>query len=134
MKKNQGFTLIELMIVVAIIGILTAIAAPSYTEYLREAGRRDAMVGLSTIADRQERYYLQNNTYTTALTDLNASSTSDEGLYTLKVTSADASGFVVSATAITTKSQANDTGCTTMTLSSTGVKTPNGPAPAEECW
>jgi len=134
MRKNQGFTLIELMIVVAIIGILTAIAAPSYTSYLREAGRRDAMVGLTTIADRQERYYLQNNTYTTALADLNASSISEQGLYTFKVTSADASGFEVSATAIATEAQAKDTGCTTMTLSSTGLKTPNGPAPAKECW
>lgn len=134
MRKNQGFTLIELMIVVAIIGILTAIAAPSYTEYLREAGRRDAMVGLQTIADRQERYYLQNNTYTTVLTDLNASSTSDQGLYTFKMTSADASGFEISAAAIASEAQINDTGCTTMTLSSTGVKTPDGPAPAKECW
>lgn len=138
MKKYNGFTLIELMIVVAIIGIISAIAYPSYDSYMKKSKRADAKVGLSKIADKQERFYLQNNTYTTsfAAAGLNTSNISEEGYYTFSITSANLiSGFVATATAIAGKSQANDTGCTVMTLSSTGLKTPNGvPAGTKDCW
>lgn len=135
MKKQNGFTLIELMIVVAIIGILSAIAYPSYQSYMKKSARADAKVGLSKLADKQERFYLQNNTYTATIADLNTSTTSEEGYYTFTITSDDLlSGFIITATAVTGKSQANDTGCTVMTLSSTSAKTPNGPAPIKDCW
>lgn len=128
--------MIELMIVVAIIGVLSAIGYPGYVDYVKKAGRSDAYVGMTKIADKQERYYLQNNTYTTTLADLNANSASEEGYYTFAVTSADlVSGFTVTATAVTGGAQATDTGCTTMTLTSTGVKEPNGnPSTEEDCW
>ncbi|MDT8451239.1 MAG: type IV pilin protein [Gammaproteobacteria bacterium] len=131
MKKHTGFTLIELMIVVAIIGIMSAIAYPSYTSYMKKSARADAKVGLAKLADKQERYYLQNNTYTTsfASTGLNTSSVSQEGYYNFTITSADpVSGFLLTATAVAGKSQANDAGCDVLTLSSTGVKTPG------DCW
>lgn len=138
MKKYNGFTLIELMIVVAIIGVLSAIAYPSYDSYMKKSRRADAKVGLSKLADKQERYYLQNDTYTNsfAATGLNTSSTSEEGYYTFSITSSDlVSGFTLTATAIATEAQANDTGCTVMTLSSTGAKEPNGnPATEKDCW
>ncbi len=131
MKKNTGFTLIELMIVVAIIGIMSAIAYPSYTSYMKKSARADAKVGLVKLADKQERYYLKNDSYTTsfASTGLNTSSVSQEGYYNFTITSADlVNGFLLTATAVAGKSQANDTGCTVMTLSSTGVKLPS------DCW
>ena len=138
MKKQNGFTLIELMIVVAIIGVLSAIAYPSYQSYMKKSARADAKVGLSKLADKQERFYLQNNTYTTVFTSagLNTSSVSEEGYYDFTISSDDlVSGFVLTATAVAGKSQANDTGCTVMTLSSTGVKTPNGvPDGTKDCW
>ena len=59
MKKQNGFTLIELMIVVAIIGVLSAIAYPSYQSYMKKSARADAKVGLTKLADKQERFYLQ---------------------------------------------------------------------------
>ncbi len=138
MKKNNGFTLIELMIVVAIIGVISAIAFPSYTSYMKKSARADAKVGMSKIADKQERFYLQNNTYTAsfAADGLNTSNVSEEGYYGYTIASTDlVNGFVVTATAVAGESQADDTGCTVMTLSSTGIKTPNGvPAGSKDCW
>ena len=138
MKKQNGFTLVELMIVIAIIGVISAVAYPSYSSYLKKSARADAKVGMSKIADKQERFYLQNNTYTDsfAAAGLNTSNISDEGYYSFAIKSSDlVSGFTIVATAVAGKSQAKDTGCTTMTLSSTGAKEPNGdPATEKDCW
>lgn len=138
MKKYNGFTLIELMIVVAIIGVISAIAYPSYDSYMKKSRRADAKVGLAKLADKQERFYLQNNTYTVSFdaTGLNTSNVSVEGYYEFTVASTNlVSGFVLTATAVATKPQAKDTGCTVMTLSSTSAKEPNGdPATEKDCW
>ena len=67
---QSGFTLIEMMIVVAIIGIISAIAIPSYTSYLKKARRADAKVSLTKMADAQERWYLQKSTYTNSVADV----------------------------------------------------------------
>ncbi|WP_320158968.1 type IV pilin protein [Marinobacter litoralis] len=63
LKGSQGFTLIELMIVVAIIGIIAAIAYPSYQEYVERTRRGDAKAVLMQFASAMERFYTQNNTY-----------------------------------------------------------------------
>ena len=139
MKNNTGFTLIEMMVVVAIVGIMGAIAYPSYTSYMKKSARADAKVGLLELADKQERYYLQNSIYTLDIVSaagLNTSDISEEGYYKFTVTSDDLiNGFVLTATAVAAKSQASDTttaagNCTQMTLSSTGAKT--APLSADE--
>jgi type IV pilus assembly protein PilE len=61
--KNKGFTLIELMVVVAIIGILVTIVLPGYRSYISEGQRSDMQVKLLSIAELQERYYLNNFSY-----------------------------------------------------------------------
>lgn len=66
--KHTGFTLIELLITVAIVGILAAVAVPSYTEYTKRGNRSDALNQMQQILDAQERYFLQNNSYTASLT------------------------------------------------------------------
>jgi len=62
-KKNKGFTLIELMIVVAIVGILAAIAYPSYQEYVRKTKRTDAQADMMELANRLQRYKIANFTF-----------------------------------------------------------------------
>ncbi len=132
-RQSRGFTLIELMIVVAIIGIIGAIAYPSYDSYMKKSRRADAKVGLAKVADRQERFYLNNGTYTSDMTNLGFTPPfqTENGYYQLSITSATASGFTASATAL--GAQTNDTNttagdCTAMTLDSTGLKTPAA------CW
>ncbi|ACV35529.1 type IV pilin protein [Accumulibacter sp.] len=66
-KKNSGFTLIEVLIVVAILGILMSIAVPAYSEYIRRAHRAAAQQFLLDVAQRQEQYLLDNRQYATAL-------------------------------------------------------------------
>lgn len=64
-SRNGGFTLIEMMIVVAIVGILAAIAYPSYQEYVRRGNRAEARATMMDIAQMQERYFSSNNAYLT---------------------------------------------------------------------
>lgn len=132
MNKNTGFTLVELMVVVAIIGIITAVAYPSYDSYMKKSRRSDAKIALTKMADRQERFYLQNNTYTTNTASVGGTGT-DENYYTLSIDSADVNGFALTATAVAGGPQATDTttnngNCTIMQLSSTAAKTPAA------CW
>ena len=116
---QKGFTLIELLIVVAIIGIIAAVAYPSYQQHVRKSARSDAQVGLLRMADLQEKFYLQNNTYGTTA---QVAAVTENGYYTLSVTVATASAFTLSAAA--TGAQASDTGCTTMTLNQALLKSP----------
>ena len=129
MFKQIGFTLIELMIVVAIIGILAAVAIPGYQEYTLMTKRTDGQIGLMDMADKQERYYSGNNTYASDVASLFGAAGdqfSPKDFYKLTVTSGDSNGFVLTATA--ESEQTDDTGCTVMTYNQAGTKTP------ADCW
>lgn len=63
MKKRLGFTLIEVMIVVAVVAILASIAIPSYRAYIKRAERAEARAAVLDMAQKQERYFSSNNTY-----------------------------------------------------------------------
>lgn len=65
-RRQAGFTLIEVMITVAIVGILAAVAYPSYRDYLIRGSLADATNGLSSVRAQMERHYLDNRTYATA--------------------------------------------------------------------
>jgi len=129
MKIAKGFTLIELMIAVAIVAILAAIAYPSYIEYITKSGRSEGVAAVMKVANLQEQYYLDNRTYAEDMTKLGLAANpymTEHGHYS--VASKGTADFTITATA--KGSQASrDTVCQTITMTSTGVK-----GPAAECW
>ena len=130
---EAGFSLIELMIVVAIVGILAAVGYPAYTDYVRESRRADAHASLSTMAANQERYFSDNNTYVTNLTTLGYTGTaSNEGFYTMSAAACAGNTIAqcVNLTATATGAQLTDTDCATLTLDSTGAKG----GTSADCW
>lgn len=140
MKRHiAGFSLIELMIAVAIVGILAAIAYPSYRNYVLKAGRADGQGMLMDAMARQERFYTENNTYTTSLTSLGYSAdtnvASPEGNYQLSAAACGAGiTSCVKLTATPAGGQAEDTECANLTLDSTGAKGISGTGTAAACW
>lgn len=140
-RKNacRGFTLVELLIVVVIIGIIAAIAVPSYSLFIINANRTDAMSFLSEVAGEQQRYFSENNEYADEMSDLgygtDATFPSPEGHYTISVSNTtDANlDYVLSATPVVGGRQAKDDECDVFTISSTGVKANTGGSNAN-CW
>ena len=132
-KNVRGVTLMELMIVVVILGILTAIAYPSYRQFVAKAKRSEAKVALLQIATMQERFYLQNNTYTEDMTDLGfpvgENFTTDSNSYVVNVTVANAATF--SATAVYQNADAEAGKCATFSIDGRGSKTST---PQVDCW
>ena len=143
-RKQAGVTLLELMTVVVIIGVLTSIAVPSYRRYLLRAQRSDATAALLRIAAAQEKFYLQNNTYTTTVGagGLNlGAGTSERGWYTLTI--AAPAGFTIgtaylaTATPVAGQAQATDTDCASFTIRETGERGATNSAATSNtpnCW
>ncbi len=137
--QSQGFTLVELMAVVIVIGILGIIAVPSYRQYMMRAQRTEAKTALLQMATNQERFYLQNNTYTTDLVALGfAGGVSDSGVYTLAVPVADANTY--QATAVPTVGgglngvgMSADVDCALFSINAQGVRAA-APDPNSQCW
>ena len=129
-KQVQGFTLVELMIVVAIIAIISAIAYPSYQDSVRRANRSDAMDTMLDTAQRLERCYTSLGSYNHASCSVPASINSTKAHYTVAVTRTAATYSLV-ATPVSAI-QLNDAKCTSFTLTNTGQKTstPVG----NTCW
>ncbi|HEX6549465.1 MAG TPA: type IV pilin protein [Gammaproteobacteria bacterium] len=134
MLKHKGFTLIELMIVVAIIGIIAAIAYPSYVNSMRKGRRADGQAALTDAAQTLERCYTSYGRYndttncTMAATLEGAGLQSQQKFYLVTVTAPNLSTTSFTLSAAGQGIQAQDPDCSTMTLSNAGAKTPTA------CW
>ena len=135
LKHHRGFTLIELIMVVAVVGILAAIAFPSYQDSLRKGRRADAKAALLDLAQFTERYYTQNNNYSGVTTaTLPYSQTPTSGTtkyYNLAVASSTTSTFSLTATPISGSPQASDS-CGMLSINEAGVKAASGTI--SQCW
>lgn len=130
-RKTNGFTLIEVMVVVTIIGILAAIALPSYISHVRQGRRAEAISSLLAVELAQEKWRLSHTSYTNTLSDLGVSGTSENGYYQIGITSGSATATDYIATATAQNDQTKDTGCTTLTLTHSSGSTSKTPA---ACW
>ncbi|BBP72965.1 pilus biosynthesis protein [Pseudomonas sp. Seg1] len=129
-RSNRGFTLIEIMIVIAIIGIMLTIGIPSYTEYVKKGRRAEVVSLLSEQAQSLERFYTKNNIYT-GITGLSAGN----DFYTITPTITDQT-FLLTATRKTGTAMATDK-CGDFTLTNTGVRSMNNATTGlttKDCW
>jgi type IV pilus assembly protein PilE len=134
-NRSQGFSLIELMIAVVIVGILAAIAIPMYSDYVTRSRRADGQATLMQVAQELERCYTQFSKYNdNSCSEVNSgvvSETSDQGFYVVTASKLDESAFTLTATP--QNEQADDTDCTTLTLTHLGEQSATG-NDTDSCW
>ncbi|MBL4822034.1 MAG: prepilin-type N-terminal cleavage/methylation domain-containing protein [Colwellia sp.] len=132
MKKqllNHGFSLIELLITVAIVGILAGVAYPSYTDYVLRSNRSEGQRELLRYANLQEQVFVDTRSYAANMKGLGEST---EKIYTasknyrIMVSAQTTTSFTLKAVA--KNNQVNDTGCTPLQINHLGAKTPTA------CW
>ncbi|MBL0557116.1 type IVa pilus pseudopilin TppA [Aeromonas caviae] len=129
----RGFSLIELMIVVAVVAILSAIAYPSYQRYLLVSHRVEAKKMLLDAANRQETYFMDFNQYASSAAALNISDNSESGFYHLVISSATTT-FTLSATA--SGAQGSDSDCIVFSIDQSGARSATrlGNTANDTCW
>jgi len=145
--RQSGFTLIEIMIVIVIIGVLVAIALPSYRDKVIRSHRADGKTAIMQCAVKQERQFTKRNKYASANV---CDTTSPDGYYTVSVAVFDMANdgsctagnsnldcFVITARPTSKAGQNEDTTCATMTLDNIGLKKATDSSnntTSDECW
>lgn len=133
-SASKGFTLIELMVAVAVVAILAAVAYPAYTQHVLKANRSSAQSVMMNAASKQEQYFLDNRSYASSINELvtipsDVASRYDITTNTLATTPP---GYQVRATP--KSAQLADTKCGELTLSHDGSKAKSGTGTVAECW
>jgi len=125
--RRSGFTLIELMIAVAVVAILAAVAYPSYTDYVRRGNRVAAQSLLQDLAQRQQQFFAQTRSFAADLSaDLGATIPADVARHytvTVAVVAGPPPGYTLTATPVAGTVQASDP---TLSIDATGAKSPAG--------
>jgi type IV pilus assembly protein PilE len=141
-NKSLGFTLIEMMIAVAILGILAAIAYPQYVEYVAKGRRAECRSALLLAAQKMEKFYSNNNLYPSTLGAARIASNSNDGNpgasctideLTVLTSTPPAAGGTPATFSLTARTTYNDRYCTTLTLTETSLKDGSGPDKSR-CW
>ncbi|VXB45491.1 Pilus assembly protein PilE [Luteimonas sp. 9C] len=136
----RGFTLIELMVVVAVVAILASIALPSYQDSVRKSRRAQAKADMVELAQRFERFHTVNNTYegfwAGAFGAANASvaSPSTQGATVAYLITSEATPNTFTLTSEPQGNQTQDTRCGTLGMTNTGVKSETGTGSLSDCW
>lgn len=136
--KQYGLTLIELMVVMVIVGILAAIAYPSYREYVMRGNRTEAKTAMMQAAQALEKCFTRFGAYDngncTTYNQLNAAAgrLTDTGKYLLSFEDVDDVSFVIQA--VPQDGQAQDTDCGTLKLDQTGKREAKEGADVSKCW
>ena len=130
---RRGFTLVEMLVVVAMVAILSAVAYPSYVSQVTKGRRADAKQALVELAQKMERFYTERGTYAGATLGSTGvyASTSPAGYYSLAITSQTADGFTITAAPL--GNQANDS-CGTLGYNQIGDRSVAAGATVAQCW
>jgi len=132
-RAVRGFTLVELMIAVVVLGILASIALPSFLESIRKSRRSEAATALMQIQQAQERWRSNRAAYASDLAGLGLAGQTPGGYYALSIEDADATGYTATAVGKTGTSQAQDAQCRTMRVRLTGGNLTYAGCGGEDC-
>lgn len=135
-SKQAGFTLMELMIVVVIVGLLASVAYPAFRDQARRSARSEATAALASAIARQEQFFADNKSYTTALANLNMTALTENGYYQVQVDAATTGcplSRCVAMRAVPQGSQTEDVACGSLTINSSGEKSATG-SDGADCW
>lgn len=135
MNKNFGFSLLELIVTLAIIGILSAIAYPAYTHHVVKTHRKQVQITLHNLANRLERYYIENNhSYADATpTKLGLDETALKNFYEISIPTATTTAYKLQAKPIGNQA-IHDVQCGTLSLDQRGEEKITGNGSVSECW
>jgi len=138
--SERGVTLFELLIVLAVVGVIAAFALPTYRQQMRRVHRADAMTALLQLQSAEESHYLRHDSYTAGIseappTGLGLAAGSASNKYALSVVvAADGQSYIATATPTSAGGQAEDSECLAFSIDARGQRAISGMGDARRCW